>query len=169
MNAMVAALQPASSTFGAIDINHVYAAGISSGGYMSSRIANEYAGGLNSNGTVRSTNMPFRAVAIQSGSYQTCSGANCTVPDPIANTNHAPTFFLHDPLDGTVPYDTMTLYYDQLNSQFDGGNPAYTVNGVQEEFLRQNMDMGTLGNHQWSEDLDATSTNLIVDWFNDHR
>jgi hypothetical protein len=82
---------------------------------------------------------------------------------------HTPTFFLHDPLDPTVPYSTMTTYYNALNAQFMGGNPAYTVNGVQEEFLRQNMDMGTLGNHQWSEDLSADSTNLILDWFNDHR
>jgi hypothetical protein len=76
MGALIAAIQPGSTTFGSSDINHVYAMGISSGGFMSSRIANELAGGVNNNSTVKLTTKPFRAVAIQSASYQVC-GQTC--------------------------------------------------------------------------------------------
>jgi hypothetical protein len=196
MDTLVTQLQPTATTFGAIDINHVYAMGISSGGYMSSRIANEYAGGLNNDSTVRSTTKPFRAVAIESGSYQSCFGnfaegrfrdrcvdkiAAATIP-----ATHAPTFFLHDMKDQVVPYNTMDAYRNKLNAMFPppGLNPAYTVNGVREEFTRLRvfdfMAQPEPG-HQWDECLGADAplcvdsngtplpTNAILQWFNSHR
>lgn len=172
VNALIAQIQPGTTTFGAIDINHVYATGISSGGYMTSRMANEFAGGINSNSTVKSTSLPFRAGAIQSASYQTCSA---TCPPFLINlkTNHAPTFFLHDPADPTVDFATMTNYRNKLNTQFPGGNPAYTVNGVPETFTllddRLTGDAPPSPGHQWSSNLTGDSSNLILQWFNSHR
>ena len=56
----------ANGTFGPIDMTRLYAAGISSGGYMTSRMAVSYPG-------------RFRALAVQSGSYSPvrpiCNGA----------------------------------------------------------------------------------------------
>jgi len=169
---LIARLQPSATTFGAIDIHHVYAMGISSGGYMSSRMANEFAGGVNNDSTVKSTTLPFRAVAIQSAAFQTC-GPQCR---PFAITpvkaSHAPTFFLHDPKDEIVPFSGMMNYFDKLNALFQGGNAAYTVNGVRQTFLLMDPFDGTAGlplGHQWSQELSADSGNLILEWFNSHR
>lgn len=179
-NALVAEMQPGRTTFGAIDINHVYAMGASSGGYMTSRLAHEYAGGLDGNGTVISTLRPFRAVAIQSGAYQGCLGNECSIceenlcsntPDPVPNPNHPPTFFLHDVEDRIVPYPTMVVYRDILRADFGNGSPAYTVNGVPETFLREDNFDGTpqQPHHSWDRNLKPDSTNLILDWFRSHR
>jgi hypothetical protein len=150
MNALIAQLQPAATTFGAIDIHHVYAMGISSGGYMTSRIANEYAGGVNANSTVKLTSKPFRAVAIESGAYQTCiNTAHSGPPNPpgdqdcIAVTStanlpatHAPTFFVHDDtMEPVVDFTTAQAYKNRLDALFPT-NPNYIVNGVPEEFTR---------------------------------
>jgi hypothetical protein len=155
----VTQLQPSSVTFGAIDINHVYATGISSGGYMTSRVANEYSGGLNPNGTVVDTNKPFRAVAIQSGSYQDCVGMTCTIP-PTLPATHPPTYFLHDLGDNVVPYSTRTDYYNRISSQFGMAFVGFD-------------DFDTFISHQWDNDLTGNtsgqSINLILKWFNDHR
>ena len=90
-------------TFGAIDGARFYAAGISSGGYMTSRMAVSYAG-------------KFRALAIHSASYATCGGSLCLVPSTLP-ADHAPTLFLHGGLDFTVPVSTMTTYADGLAKQ----------------------------------------------------
>ncbi|NUP09069.1 MAG: prolyl oligopeptidase family serine peptidase [Polyangiaceae bacterium] len=91
------------STFGPIDTSRLFATGISSGGYVTSRMAVSYPG-------------KFRALAIQSGSYATCSNAACIVPDPLPD-DHPPTLFLHGSADFTVPLSTAEAYHEQLVSQ----------------------------------------------------
>ena len=81
------------------DTTRLYATGISSGGYMTSRMAVSYEG-------------MFRALAIQSASYATCAGPLCV--GPSLPEDHPPTLFLHGTLDATVPQYTMELYYDDL-------------------------------------------------------
>ncbi len=174
MDALVLRIQPGSTTFGAIDVNHVYAMGISSGGFMSSRIATEYAAGLNADGTVVSTMQPFRAVAIHSAGYANCNQNGCNMP-PVLPTAHPPTQFLHDPNDPVVPFAFADNYFKELDGQFPEDNPAYTVNGVREEFLEFRTFSGELGpqpGHQWDDELNeltGDSRNLILQWFNRHR
>jgi poly(3-hydroxyoctanoate) depolymerase len=88
--------------FGSLDRSRLYATGISSGGYMSSRMAEAYPG-------------KFRAIAIHSGSWATCSGALCLVPDPLP-TGHPPTLFLHGAQDAVVPISTAKRYFDRLQA-----------------------------------------------------
>lgn len=85
-------------TFGPLDASHRYAMGISSGGYMTSRMAVSYAG-------------KFRALVIEAGSYATCS-QTCNVPTLPAD--HPPTLFMHGDADSTVPLSAMTPYRDKL-------------------------------------------------------
>lgn len=85
--------------FGAASTNRMYATGISSGGYMTSRMAVSYPG-------------RFKALAIASGSYATCIGPLCAV-GPIP-ADHPPTLFLHGGLDPVAPLFTMDLYRDGL-------------------------------------------------------
>ncbi|MCR9162221.1 MAG: dienelactone hydrolase family protein [bacterium] len=87
-------------TMGEVDVSRLYATGISSGGYMSSRMDQAY----------RSR---FRALAIHSASYATCGGAACIVP-PSLDAAHRPTLFLHGGADLIVPQWTMELYADAL-------------------------------------------------------
>ena len=91
----------ADGTFGPLDPSRRYAMGISSGGFMTSRMAVSYPGS-------------FRALAIASGSYATC-GATCTVP--ALPQNHPPTLFLHGDQDHTVPMSSMTPYRDKLTTE----------------------------------------------------
>lgn len=84
---------------GELDPDALYAAGLSSGGYMSSRVALEYEG-------------RFNRIAIASGSYATCAGSFCSVP--TLDATHPPTLFLHGGLDLVVPPSTMRLYADEL-------------------------------------------------------
>ncbi len=90
-------------TFGPIDLTHLYATGISSGGYMTSRMAVSYPG-------------VFRALIIHSGSYATCSGVACFVPSMLP-AQHPPTRFLHGRGDVTVPLFTAEAYADRLRMQ----------------------------------------------------
>ena len=85
---------------GELDADSLYAAGLSSGGYMSSRVAVAYEG-------------RFRRIAIASGSYATCAGSFCAVP--TLDATHPPTLFLHGALDLVVPPSTMRLYADELS------------------------------------------------------
>ncbi len=87
---------------GPLDREILYATGISSGGYMTSRMAVSYPG-------------RFRALAIQSASYATCSGALCSVPELPAD--HPPTLFLHGEQDEVVPVESMLSYRDALEDQ----------------------------------------------------
>ena len=86
--------------FGPLDLGRLYATGISSGGYMTSRMAVSYRG-------------RFRALAIQSGSYATCAGAACVVP--ALPEDHPPTLFLHGALDAIVPEAPMRPYARALD------------------------------------------------------
>jgi dienelactone hydrolase len=88
-------------SLGPIDADRLYAAGISSGGYMTSRMAVGYPG-------------RFRALAIQSASYATCSGVLCDVPG--LPDDHPPTLFLHGGQDLVVPPATAEDYANELTS-----------------------------------------------------
>jgi dipeptidyl aminopeptidase/acylaminoacyl peptidase len=86
---------------GPLDPARLVAGGISSGGYMTSRMAVSYPG-------------RFAALAIHSGSYATCAAALCAVPALPAD--HPPTLFLHGALDAVVPAWTMELYSAALEA-----------------------------------------------------
>ena len=81
--------------FGACDQTHLFATGISSGGYETSRLAVDMAA-------------RFRAVVIASGAYMTCGGPLCDTPSSVPQ-NHPPTLFLHGLIDPVVPYYTMEV------------------------------------------------------------
>lgn len=85
----------AAGRFGALDPTRLFATGISSGGYMTSRMAISYPG-------------RFRALAVMAGSYATCIGPLCAL-GPIP-ADHPPTLFLHGALDPIVPIGTMYPY-----------------------------------------------------------
>lgn len=86
-------------SFGNLDPDRIYAAGLSSGGYQSSRMAITFP-------------EQIRAIAIESASYATCAGFLCWIgfiPD-----NHPPTLFLHGRQDSIVPISTMLRYAQAL-------------------------------------------------------
>ncbi len=93
--------QIAAGTFGPLDRGRLYAAGISSGGHMTSRMAISYQG-------------QFRALAIESASYATCAGWICQI-GPIP-PDHPPTLFLHGQQDLTDPISTMEEYAAALTA-----------------------------------------------------
>lgn len=86
-----------------LDGGRLYAAGISSGGYMTSRMAEAYPG-------------RFRALAVHSASWATCGGAACLVPNRLP-ADHPPTLFLHGEDDLVAPLWAMQLYADGLQQQ----------------------------------------------------
>ncbi|PZR14484.1 MAG: hypothetical protein DI536_10535 [Archangium gephyra] len=86
--------------YGPLDANRWYATGISSGGYMTSRMALSYPG-------------RFRALAVHSGSWATCAGPVCLVPSSLPS-DHPPTLLLHGRKDLTVPLFTAEKYFDEL-------------------------------------------------------
>ncbi|MDG9978992.1 extracellular medium-chain-length polyhydroxyalkanoate depolymerase [Ectopseudomonas oleovorans] len=90
----------AKGSFGPLNSQRQYAAGISSGGYNSSRMAVSFPG-------------KFRALAIQSASYASCVGARCTLPATLP-ANHPPTLFVHGMADRVVPWSSMQPYHDRL-------------------------------------------------------
>jgi poly(3-hydroxybutyrate) depolymerase len=100
----------------------LYATGISSGGYMTSRMAVSYAG-------------MFRALAIASASYATCLGAVCSVPSVLPG-DHPPTLFLHGTIDTIVPIETMRPYHERLEAQ-----------GIATD-----VDEDPTAGHQWLDD-----------------
>jgi poly(3-hydroxybutyrate) depolymerase len=119
--------------FGALNATRQYAMGISSGGFMTSRMAVSYRG-------------KFRALAIESGSYATCS-ALCAVPRPLPS-DHPPTLFLHGLLDTVVPIGAMTVYRDELNAE---GRSTRTV-------------VNSFAGHQWIPE----GPQAVLSWFNAH-
>lgn len=100
MQALFSAL--AAGRFGPIDSAHLYAMGISSGGFMTSRMAVSYPG-------------RFRALVNHSGTYATCV-ATCTVPRPLP-ADHPPTLFLHGDEDSVVPLAVVQPYVDALEAE----------------------------------------------------
>jgi len=107
---MIAHLQ-AQTIFGPTDATHLFATGISSGGYMTSRMAVSLAS-------------YFRAAVVESGAYMVCGGPACITPDcsGVNSTHqslplpidHPPTMFLHGLIDPVVPIDTMEAYHKKL-------------------------------------------------------
>jgi hypothetical protein len=87
--------------FGPLSCTRWFATGVSSGGYMTSRMAVSYRG-------------RFRALAIESASYATCSGPLCIIPSLPAD--HPPTLFLHGALDVIVPVVTALAYEARLHA-----------------------------------------------------
>jgi hypothetical protein len=90
-------------TFGKVNTQRLYATGMSSGGYMTSRMAVSYPG-------------VFRALAINSGAYATCTLLLCATPNPLP-ADHPPTLFLHGQLDVMVPVGQAQAYEAQLEKQ----------------------------------------------------
>lgn len=88
--------------YGNINPDKLFAGGISSGGYMTSRMALQYPG-------------KFRALAIAAGSYATCAGPICVLGH-VPN-DHPPTIFLHGSADPIVPLFTMETYFDKLKEK----------------------------------------------------
>lgn len=88
----------ADGDFGSLNPAQLRAAGISSGGFMTSRMAVSYPG-------------KFRALAIQSAGYATYPLGPIPVTLPA---DHPPTLFLHGAQDVLVSPDAMTEYYDRL-------------------------------------------------------
>jgi dipeptidyl aminopeptidase/acylaminoacyl peptidase len=109
----------AQGQFGPVDMRRLYATGISSGGYMTSRMAVSYPG-------------RFRALAIESGAYATCLGPLCVIP-PTLPADHPPTLFLHGAADMTVPISTARAYDDALVKQ-----------GIETRFVEDPQ-----AGHQW--------------------
>ncbi len=100
----------ASGTFGPLDATRDYACGLSSGGYMASRMAITYP-------------ERFHAIAIESASYASCTGPLC-YPPVLLPADHSPTLFLHGARDLIVPIETMTRYRDALVRE---GKPTKTI------------------------------------------
>jgi len=119
--------------FGPIDSASMYATGISSGGFMSSRMAVSYPG-------------RFRALAIHSAGYATCS-AVCLMPRSLPD-DHPPTLFVHGLTDLIVPPRVMTQYRDALEDD-----------GVEVDVL-----IGDREGHEWM----AEAATAIPDWFLAH-
>lgn len=119
---------------GPLDPSRLFATGISSGGYMTSRMAVSYRG-------------RFRALAIQSASYATCSGALCDIPG--LPEDHPPTLFLHGGADLVVPTASARAYADALADQ-----------GTRSEVI---VDDGI--GHAWLE----VAPESIVEWFDQRR
>lgn len=120
-------------TFGALDRSRLYATGISSGGYMTSRMALSYPG-------------EFRALAIQSASWATCAGVLCSLPGTLP-ADHPPTLFLHGDADLVVPIGTMRRYATRLEQD-----------GVE---VRRIEDPGE--GHAWSASAPAEVPEWFID------
>ncbi|AKT41919.1 extracellular medium-chain-length polyhydroxyalkanoate depolymerase [Chondromyces crocatus] len=118
--------------FGQLNGSRLYATGISSGGYMTSRMAVSYPG-------------RFKALAVQSASYASCSGPLCVVPSTLP-TDHPPTLFLHGWTDLTVPIWTMRIYHGRLE---EAGHVTATV-------------INPTAGHEWIPE----APDAVVAWFN---
>lgn len=86
--------------WGPLNPSKLFATGISSGGYQTSRLTLAFP-------------RRFRAIAIQSASYATCLGPICKVPGQLSK-DHPPTLFLHGALDAVVPAFTAENYHRKL-------------------------------------------------------
>lgn len=119
-------------TFGKLNMKRLYATGISSGGYHSSRMAVTFPG-------------TFKALAVESASYADCKGPVCFVPQDIPES-HPPTLFLHGELDTAVPVGTMLVYYERLKNA-----------GVETEAV-----VDSTATHQWLDDAPELITNWFL-------
>ncbi|MDG0815094.1 extracellular medium-chain-length polyhydroxyalkanoate depolymerase [Bdellovibrio svalbardensis] len=118
-------------SFGPINMSKLFATGISSGGYNTSRMALSFPG-------------VFKALAIQSGSWATCGGPLCNLPEQLPE-DHPPTLFLHGDADLIVPISTMLPYYNLLK----------------ESGVKSALVTDPTASHQW---LDQ-APDAITKWF----
>ncbi|WP_163834149.1 extracellular medium-chain-length polyhydroxyalkanoate depolymerase [Spartinivicinus ruber] len=118
-------------TFGPVDNQRKYAAGMASGGYNTSRMAVSFS-------------QEFKALAIHSASYATCTGPTCSIPQSLP-VDHPPTLFVHGFLDTVVPWWTMDQYYAKLL----------------EQNIPTNRLTDYLAGHQWVSESPAA----IITWF----
>lgn len=124
--------------FGKVDMKNLFAAGISSGGYQSSRVGEAFPG-------------KFKALAIHSASYANCLGDSCYIPEKFA-ASHPPTLFITGDSDKSVPTETVVDYYEslknnkietQLRIKKDGrhswysSSPGFIVSWFKEHLRRQ--------------------------------
>jgi predicted esterase len=121
-------------TFGQLDLTRLYATGISSGGYMTSRVGIAYPGS-------------FRALAIESGSYASCLGPLCSIPDQLPK-DHPPTLMLHGGADAIVDISTARDYEAKLMS-----------NGIEVKFVED-----PAAGHQWL----SSAPEEVTEWFSSH-
>lgn len=104
MSELLNATASATLPFGApLDNDNVFAMGISSGGYMTSRVAIDLPPGT------------FRAVVDSNGAYMTCLGPACVTPAKVPST-HPPTMLLYGGLDPLVPFWTVLDYQATLKA-----------------------------------------------------
>jgi predicted esterase len=118
--------------FGNLDMSNLFATGISSGGYHTSRMAVSFPG-------------VFKALAIESASYATCGGPLCFIPQSLP-VDHPPTLFLHGALDAVVPVNTMLSYRARLQ---DAGVPT-------------EIHVDTLATHQWLDEAPELITDWFL-------
>lgn len=111
-----------SGDFGPLDAGNMHAAGISSGGYMTSRMAANYAA-------------DFRSLSVQSGSFWYCGGPLCARPAALPK-GHPPTLFLHGDADPIVPRYTMEWYHDDLGRR-NVTTAAVTQPGAVHQWIPQ--------------------------------
>ena len=110
-----------SGAFGPLDADKIFATGISSGGYNTSRLAITFPG-------------VFRALVIQSASYATCLGPACVMPVSLPS-DHPPTRFLHGAMDLAVPLYTAKAFHKTLKD-----------NGIETDII-----IDPLAGHGWLE------------------
>ncbi|MCX4241704.1 dienelactone hydrolase family protein [Paraliomyxa miuraensis] len=91
----------AAGTLGPLDPGRQYAMGLSSGGYMASRLAVDYPDQM-------------KAVALQSASYAACISTLCSVSAEDIPEDHSPTLLMAGYWDGIVPLYTIEGYEDAL-------------------------------------------------------
>ena len=101
MEEIFAAVEAGEIGDGEMSMEAWHALGISSGGYMTSRMAVSQPG-------------RFASLVVVSASYATCAGAVCKIPDALPD-DHPPTRFLHGAIDPVVPIYTMRKYRDRLD------------------------------------------------------
>ncbi len=106
-----------------LNMNKRYAYGISSGGYNTSRMAVTFNAAPEwwQSAKEWGNQNTWKALAVISASYATCTGPACTFI-PALPTNHPATKFWHGTLDIIVPKFTAELYYNALAA---AGIPAF--------------------------------------------
>lgn len=88
--------------FGELDKQSLFAVGVSSGGYQSSRMGLAFPG-------------RFKAIAIHSASYATCLGKRCHIPEEMP-AHHPPTLLITGAEDPAVPLQTVKNYETALKA-----------------------------------------------------
>lgn len=112
---------------GPLNANKKFAAGMSSGGYNTSRMAVSFKN-------------EFKALAIHSASYATCLGAlKCNVPE-LMPEGHPPTLFIHGENDFIVPVETMIEYATRVK-QSGVKTKIYVEKEGGHEYFRQTPNL----------------------------